>query len=90
VPLGKAGKPSFKTLRVDLDPAPAARRWPAHHCSTVAGAAPASAGIPVVAVTAQAMAGDRDRAIEAGFDHYLTMPINPRTFAIDIDSWLPV
>jgi len=36
------------------------------------------------------MAGDRDRAIEAGFDHYLTMPINPRTFAIDIDSWLPV
>jgi len=52
-------------------------------------AEPASARIPVVAVTAQAMVGDRARALEAGFDHYLAKPIDPRTFALDIDSRLP-
>lgn len=33
-------------------------------------------GTPVVAVTAYAMHGDRDRAIEAGFTSYMTKPVN--------------
>ena len=33
-------------------------------------------GLRVVAVTAYAMQGDRDRAAEAGFDGYITKPIN--------------
>jgi two-component system, cell cycle response regulator DivK len=36
--------------------------------------------IPVVALTAFAMAKDRDRALEAGFDGYLEKPINVRRF----------
>ena len=32
--------------------------------------------IPVLAVTAQAMKGDRDRFMEAGFDGYLSKPID--------------
>jgi len=36
---------------------------------------------PVVAVTAFAMANDRERIIDAGFDDYISKPINPRTFA---------
>jgi CheY-like chemotaxis protein len=33
--------------------------------------------IPLVAITALAMVGDRDRVLGAGFDGYLAKPINP-------------
>ena len=39
-----------------------------------------TSGIPVVALTAFAMARDRDRAMAAGFDGYLEKPINVRLF----------
>ena len=35
-----------------------------------------TASIPVLAVTAQAMKGDRERFMEAGFDGYLSKPID--------------
>ena len=41
---------------------------------------PATASIPVVALTAQAMPADARRAIEAGFDEYLTKPIDVSVF----------
>lgn len=37
---------------------------------------PRTASIPVLAVTAQAMAGDRERFIGAGFDGYLPKPVD--------------
>jgi CheY-like chemotaxis protein len=36
---------------------------------------PETKGIPVIALTAAAMVGDRKRAVEAGFHRYLTKPV---------------
>jgi len=45
--------------------------------------------VPVIAVTSFAMVGDRDRALDAGFDHYLTKPIDPESFVEEINTRLP-
>lgn len=41
----------------------------------------ATASILVVALTAQAMVGDREQALAAGFDEYIPKPIDTRTLA---------
>ncbi len=46
-------------------------------------------GLPVVAVTALAMVGDRDRVLAAGFNGYIGKPINPETFVAQVDVFLP-
>ena len=48
----------------------------------------ATAKIPVIALTAHAMAGDRERAIEAGADDYDTKPIEFTRLLLKIASFL--
>lgn len=45
--------------------------------------------LPVIAVTAQAMVGDRDKLLSAGFDGYLCKPIEPEFFVSQVDAYLP-
>ncbi|HYL07339.1 MAG TPA: response regulator [Candidatus Udaeobacter sp.] len=49
---------------------------------------PATAGIPVVALTAHAMRGDREQALSAGCAGYIPKPIEVRTFASEIRAFL--
>ena len=48
-----------------------------------------TAAIPVVALTALAMMGDRERTLEAGCSGYISKPINTRTFASEVSKYLP-
>ena len=45
--------------------------------------------IPIIAMTAGAMQGDRDKCLEAGMDDYVPKPISPKVLADALDKWLP-
>ena len=44
--------------------------------------------IPIIAITSYAMAGDRERLIEAGCTGYIEKPINPETIMGEIAAYL--
>ena len=46
------------------------------------------AGIPMVALTSYAMAGDQEKALGAGCNGYIEKPINPDTFVAQIEAFL--
>jgi CheY-like chemotaxis protein len=45
-------------------------------------------GVPIVAVTASAMVGDRSKILARGFDGYIAKPITPETFVSQVESFL--
>jgi len=51
-------------------------------------AEPQLAGVPVLAVTALAMAGDREKVLAAGFDGYISKPIEPESFVAELEAFL--
>jgi len=51
-------------------------------------AEPSVQAVPLIAVTASAMVGDRDKVFAAGFDGYIRKPIAPETFVSEVESYL--
>jgi PAS domain S-box-containing protein len=44
--------------------------------------------IPIIAMTAHAMAGDRERCLKAGMNGYISKPIDPMKLAEELEKWL--
>jgi len=46
------------------------------------------AHVPIIAMTANAMEGDRDRCLAAGMDDYVAKPVEPRTLRATLERWV--
>ncbi len=45
--------------------------------------------LPIIAMTAHAMSGDRERSLEGGMNDHLTKPINPQALTEILVRWMP-
>lgn len=67
-----------------LDGYAATRRW-----REVEAQRDTSGRLPIVAMTANAMAGDRQRCLDAGMDDYLAKPVSREQLEGSLNRWLP-
>jgi len=45
--------------------------------------------IPIIAITANAMQGDREKCLNAGMNDYIAKPLDPQALADMLENWLP-
>jgi len=50
-------------------------------------ARPETSRVPIVALTAYSMKGDREKILESGCDGYISKPIDPETFIFEMERY---
>jgi len=60
-----------------------------HQATTEIRKDPGNAEIPIVAITARAMEGDRDECFRSGMNDYISKPVRAQTLATVLARWLP-
>ena len=45
-------------------------------------------GVPIIAVTAHAIGGDKQKCLDAGMDDYISKPVSPKILESKIDHWM--
>lgn len=82
IDMAAAGMPDLILLDMSL---PVVDGWEA--AKSLKGNA-ATKGIPIIALTAHAMAGDKEKALEVGCDDYDTKPVELPRLLEKIEHWL--
>ena len=67
----------------EMDGLEATRRIRGEHSSVL------NHRVPIIAMTAHAMASDRERCLQAGMDDFITKPVSVHALAGALERWLP-
>ena len=78
----RSGQPDLILMDVSI---PKIDGW---EVTRILKADPATSSIPVVALTAHALASDRERAVQIGFDGYIPKPAEPRLVLAEVERRL--
>jgi len=94
---GREALEALKTLPYDLmlmdvqmpemDGLEATRQIRAHERHATGTRQPATR-LPIIAMTAHAMDGDREKCLNAGMDGYISKPVDPQVLADELEKWI--